>query len=108
LSTNANSSSNRSHYLFSLHTQVPLEDLEKASRLLIQALELRERYMGLSSQSFPQTASRFLKSAQNKNFELFHHHEHEDKKTIAGKYLFEPKVFHLKHYLPFLIDDIFH
>ena len=34
---------------------VPLEDLEKASHLLIHALELRERYMTMYHQSFPHT-----------------------------------------------------
>lgn len=43
---------------------VPLEDLEHASSLLIEALEIRERYMSLSMQSFPQTTERFLKSCK--------------------------------------------
>ncbi|XP_019870896.1 AMP deaminase 2 isoform X2 [Aethina tumida] len=39
---------------------VPLEDLERAAKLLIQALEIRKRYMKMSYQSFSQTAARFL------------------------------------------------
>lgn len=62
---------------------VPLEDLERASRLVIQALELRERYMSTSLQTFPTTTTRFLKSVHEKD--RFSHIEHEDRKTIAGK-----------------------
>lgn len=61
---------------------VPLEDLEKASHLLIQALELRERYMHISYQSFPQTTGRFVRARQEKDAHVVHH---DDKKTIAGK-----------------------
>lgn len=61
---------------------VPLEDLELASHLLIQALELRERYMTNSHQSFPQTTGRFVRARQEKDYSIFHH---EDRKTIAGK-----------------------
>ncbi|XP_037919825.1 AMP deaminase 2 isoform X5 [Hermetia illucens] len=60
---------------------VPLEDLERASRLVIQALELRERYMSTSLQTFPTTTTRFLKSVHEKD--RFSHIEHEDRKTIA-------------------------
>lgn len=62
---------------------VPLEDLEHASSLIIQALEIRERYMSLSMQSFPQTTQRFLKSVHNKTMGEFV--EYEDKRTTAGK-----------------------
>lgn len=62
---------------------VPLEDLEHASSLLIQALEIRERYMSLSMQSFPQTTERFLKSVHNKT--MTDDVEYEDKRTTAGK-----------------------
>jgi AMP deaminase len=61
---------------------VPLEDLEKASHLLIQALELRERYMSMSHQSFPHTAGRFVRLRQEKDANVVHH---DDKKTIAGE-----------------------
>lgn len=69
---------------------VPLEDLEHASHLLVQALELRERYMLMSQQSFPSTTARFLRSMHDKKF--FYSVVHEDKKTIAGtvfSFLFE-------------------
>jgi len=61
---------------------VPLEDLEKASCLLIQALDLRERYMTISHQSFPQTTGRFVRARQEKDAHVVHH---DDKKTIAGR-----------------------
>lgn len=61
---------------------VPLEDLERASRLLIESLELRERYMTMSQQSFPQTTGRFVRARQEKDAHIVHH---DDKKTIAGE-----------------------
>lgn len=63
---------------------VPLEDLEHASGLLIKALALRERYMSVSFQSFPQTTERFLKSVHNKT--MSDSVEYEDKRTTAGKF----------------------
>lgn len=62
---------------------VPLEDLEHASSLIIKALEIRERYMGHSLQSFPQTTQRFLKTFHNKKMGV--NVEYEDKRTTAGK-----------------------
>lgn len=62
---------------------VPLEDLERASKLLITSLELRERYMTMSIQSFPQTTGRFVRARQEKDANVVHH---DDKKTIAGKF----------------------
>lgn len=63
---------------------VPLEDLEHASSLIIKALEMRERYMALSMQSFPATTERFLRTAHNRGTTskvIFY----EDKRTTAGK-----------------------
>ncbi|KFM57084.1 hypothetical protein X975_15511, partial [Stegodyphus mimosarum] len=40
---------------------VPLEDLQQASALLLQALKLRQKYMSYSGQSFPAITTRFLK-----------------------------------------------
>ena len=42
--------------------QVPLEDLQEASEILIKALLIREKYMSASMQYFPPTAARFLRS----------------------------------------------
>ncbi|XP_062699694.1 AMP deaminase 2-like isoform X2 [Aedes albopictus] len=57
---------------------VPLDDLERASALLVKALELRERYMRNSYQCFPQTTGRFLKSTRPERY------AHQEKKSIAG------------------------
>ncbi|KAG8191767.1 hypothetical protein JTE90_008829 [Oedothorax gibbosus] len=40
---------------------VPLEDLQQASSLLLQALGLRKKYMDYAGQSFPAITARFLK-----------------------------------------------
>ncbi|XP_021695155.1 AMP deaminase 2 isoform X3 [Aedes aegypti] len=56
---------------------VPLDDLERASALLVKALELREKYMRNSYQSFPQTTGRFLKSTRPERY------AHQEKKSIA-------------------------
>lgn len=42
---------------------VPIEDMSKSSKLITQALRLREKYMAWSQQSFPQIAARFLREA---------------------------------------------
>lgn len=42
---------------------VPIEDISKSSKLLIEALSLRERYMVWSQQNFAVTAERFLRDA---------------------------------------------
>lgn len=62
---------------------VPLEDLEHASSLIIKALEMRERYMALSEQSFPQTTERFLRTVHNRKMST-NNVEYEDKRTTAG------------------------
>lgn len=62
---------------------VPLEDLERASTLLIQALEMRSRYMSISEQSFPTTTLRFLKTVHESD--RFNKIQYEDRKSIAGK-----------------------
>ncbi|XP_048486204.1 AMP deaminase 2 isoform X3 [Plutella xylostella] len=41
---------------------VPLEDLQLASSYLVQALEIRKRYMAMSNQSFENITDRFLRS----------------------------------------------
>lgn len=64
---------------------VPLEDLEHASSLIIKALEMRERYMFLSGQSFPQTTERFLRTVHNRKMST-NNVEYEDKRTTAGEY----------------------
>jgi AMP deaminase len=60
---------------------VPLEDLERASELIVRALELRERYMSMSIQSFPQTTGRFVRVGRGHDDVTWSHGE---RKTIAG------------------------
>lgn len=55
---------------------VPLEDLEQASRLLVEALQIRQKYMKVSHQSFPTTTATFLHSVNpdaNAKLEEQHH-----------------------------------
>jgi AMP deaminase len=56
---------------------VPLEDLERASRLIVQALQIRKRYMKISHQSFSATAARFLDPNKKQP-------HHDEKQTIEG------------------------
>ncbi|XP_068159360.1 AMP deaminase 2 isoform X2 [Drosophila tropicalis] len=58
---------------------VPLEDLERASTLLIEALRLRSRYMAMSDQSFPSTTARFLKTVRLKD-----RYDNVPAKTVSG------------------------
>ncbi|XP_075748780.1 AMP deaminase isoform X8 [Rhipicephalus microplus] len=48
---------------------VPLEDLHQASKLLVSALRLREKYMEISHQSFPKATKRFLNQLKGKPLE---------------------------------------
>ncbi|XP_050306373.1 AMP deaminase 2 isoform X2 [Anthonomus grandis grandis] len=57
---------------------VPLEDLERASKLLIQALDIRKRYMSMSHQSFSSTVSRFLDPDKEQQ-------QHDEKQTIEDE-----------------------
>ena len=60
-----NSAGNLPNSLFNNHTfspQVPLEDLQQASSYLVQALELRKRYMEMSQQSYATITARFVRS----------------------------------------------
>ncbi|XP_066142406.1 AMP deaminase 2 isoform X6 [Euwallacea fornicatus] len=57
---------------------VPLEDLERASKLIIQALDIRKRYMGMSHQSFSSTAARFLDPDNEQQ-------KHDEKQSIEDE-----------------------
>lgn len=63
---------------------VPLEDLEKASTLLQEALKLRERYMEESNQGFPNTTARFLKTVHESGYNV-NDFEHGDLTSTEGK-----------------------
>lgn len=66
---------------------MPLEDLERASRLLVHALQIRQRYMKLSRQSFPTTASTFLQTVNLDTSVNPEPQHHDDKQTIEGDYI---------------------
>ncbi|XP_050685853.1 AMP deaminase 2-like isoform X2 [Eriocheir sinensis] len=51
------------YLLDNLITNVPVEDISKSSKLLIEALRLREKYMAWAIQSFPTVTERFLREA---------------------------------------------
>uniref|UniRef100_A0A8D8X5P7 AMP deaminase n=1 Tax=Cacopsylla melanoneura TaxID=428564 RepID=A0A8D8X5P7_9HEMI len=88
---------------------VPLEDLEQASRLLVEALHIRDRYMDISNQTFPAVTARFLREMDNVG-SLPHSTTivHEDKKTIAGPpaVLFRHKSYDFDASRPSVTDSI--
>ncbi|KAF5280417.1 hypothetical protein FQR65_LT03226 [Abscondita terminalis] len=69
---------------------VPLEDLEIASTLLVEALRIRQRYMKLSQQSFPTTTSNFLHSVNPDATTVFEHQHHDDKQSIEDHGIHPP------------------
>jgi len=60
-------------------TGVPAEDLQSASKLLIQALNIRHKYMNLSRQAFPSFIDRYLSTISGKPM---NHVELHEKATI--------------------------
>ena len=58
-----------------------MEDLQSASKLLLKALKLRERYMKMSRQKFPTLVDAFICGSQGKEESNGCH----SKPTIAGK-----------------------
>lgn len=69
-----------------MRLQVPLEDLQQASQMLVQALAIREKYMNNSKQSFPSITSRFLRSVDKRPVNSDDEVQHDDRKAIAGIY----------------------
>ncbi|XP_058807964.1 AMP deaminase 2 isoform X1 [Phymastichus coffea] len=61
---------------------VPLEDLQQASQMLVQALAIREKYMFNSKQSFPTITSRFLRSVDKKPVNAENEYQHDDRMAI--------------------------
>ena len=59
-----------------------MEDLQSASKLLLKALKLRERYMKMSRQKFPTLVDAFICGSQGQEESNGVH----SKPTIAGKY----------------------
>ncbi|XP_071547699.1 AMP deaminase 2-like [Panulirus ornatus] len=58
-----NPETKRKYLLDNLITSVPVEDISKSCKLLIEALRLREKYMAWAIQSFPSVTARFLREA---------------------------------------------
>lgn len=73
---------------------VPLEDLERASKLLIEALQIRKRYMNWSHQNFSNTVARFLDPNSKDE------RKHSEKQTI------EEHGIHPPLHEPWLAPDI--
>ena len=69
---------------------VPLEDLEQASRLLVEALHIRQRYMKISQQSFPTTTCNFLHSVNPDLNATLEPQHHDDKQSIADHGIHPP------------------
>ena len=63
---------------------MPLEDLQQASQMLVQALAIREKYMNNSKQSFPSITSRFLRTADKRPHNSDDDVQHDDRMAIAG------------------------
>ncbi|XP_011708010.1 PREDICTED: AMP deaminase 2 isoform X1 [Wasmannia auropunctata] len=68
---------------------VPLEDLQRASKMLVQALAIREKYMNNSKQSFPTIPSRFLRSIDKRPLTTDDEVHHDDRKAIKGNELLD-------------------
>ncbi|XP_045600064.1 AMP deaminase 2 isoform X1 [Procambarus clarkii] len=51
------------YHLDNLITNMPVEDISKSSKLLIEALRLREKYMAWAVQSFPNVTASYLRQA---------------------------------------------
>eukprot|EP00094_Tigriopus_californicus_P004108 TCALIF_03957-PA protein Name:"Similar to Ampd2 AMP deaminase 2 (Rattus norvegicus)" AED:0.05 eAED:0.05 QI:23/1/0.88/1/0.87/1/9/284/755 len=67
---------------------VPMEDLQNASKLLVQALQIREDYMRMSYQAFPSVCKRFMKKLDGTAHK---HVEHPDRATIEDHPIHPPK-----------------
>ena len=66
-----------------------MEDLRNASELLLKALEVREKYMKYSYQSFPNLVKRFLMSMGSSGSPLpgtedYDDGTHQDRASLAG------------------------
>ncbi|XP_011347725.1 AMP deaminase 2 isoform X4 [Ooceraea biroi] len=68
---------------------VPLEDLQRASKMLVQALAIRQKYMSNSKQSFPSITSRFLRSIDKRPLTIDDEVHHDDRKAIEGRGLLD-------------------
>lgn len=66
--------------------QVPFTDLLDAAKSVVKALFLREKYMGLSLQSFCKTTARFLQELSEKPLETRSYEEVPETPVAAGEW----------------------
>ena len=69
-----------------------MEDLRNASELLLKALEVREKYMKYSHQSFPNLVKRFLMSMGSSGSplpgnEAYDDGTHSSRATLEGNFI---------------------
>lgn len=72
------------HLRFS--SQVPFTDLLDAAKCVVKALFIRQKYMGLSLQSFCRTTSRYLQELSERPLDLdIYEEEIQEPTTAAGE-----------------------
>ena len=69
---------------FGFHRQVPPEELASASKSLVKALLIREKYMRLALQSFAKPTRRFLQSLETEGY-LKSHCTEMERKSLEGE-----------------------
>jgi len=72
-------------------TQVPIEDLVDASKLLIEALAMRWEYCSAAQHTFPSAATRFFRNYDKQNSThlrtFLDEPTHDEKRSVRGKCL---------------------
>lgn len=71
---------------FCVPSQVPFTDLLDAAKSVVKALFLREKYMGLSLQSFCKTTARYLQELSEKPLETRGYEEVPETPVAAGEH----------------------
>ena len=61
-----------------------MEDLQSASKLLVKALEIRERYMRMSQQEFPSSVHEFLYRDRGNKIKEEGLYRHLKRATLEG------------------------
>lgn len=68
---------NSSYIVLQLLLQITVDDYEQASKSLLKALLIREKYARLAYHHFPRTTAKFLRSANNDTWS-------EDEEVLPG------------------------
>jgi len=63
-----------------------MEDLQSASKLLVKALDIRERYMRYSQQAFPSSVQDFLCRDKGNGVKEQDLYQHLKRATLEGTY----------------------